>query len=106
VACITIEDAAMLARMQDRGVTPRIRVYMEAHTLPNVTSYNVVAEITGSKYPDQVVLVSGHLDSWDVGQVRSRGPRCVLPLACADSCHPLPACPRPVDDDDDDKNGL
>lgn len=68
VACITIEDAAMLSRMQDRGIAPRIKLYMEAHTLPNATSYNVVAELIGSKYPDEVVLVSGHLDSWDVGQ--------------------------------------
>jgi len=35
--------------------------------LDSVTSYNVVAEIKGSEYPDEIILVGGHLDSWDVG---------------------------------------
>ncbi|XP_031552729.1 carboxypeptidase Q-like [Actinia tenebrosa] len=67
-ACITIEDAEMLGRMAARGTKITINLKMEAKTLPPVTSRNTVAEIVGSKYPDQVVLVSGHLDSWDVGQ--------------------------------------
>ncbi|XP_043753439.1 carboxypeptidase Q-like [Cervus elaphus] len=41
---------------------------MGAKSYPDADSFNTVAEITGSKYPEQVVLVSGHLDSWDVGQ--------------------------------------
>ena len=36
-------------------------------TLPNAPSYNVIADLKGSKYPDQIVVVSGHLDSWDLG---------------------------------------
>jgi carboxypeptidase Q len=44
----------MLARMQARGVKPVVSMYMEAKNFPNVTSYNVVGELTGSKYPDQV----------------------------------------------------
>jgi len=67
-ACITIEDAEMMQRMQDRGQTITLKLYMEAKNLPNATGHNVVAEITGSTYPEEVVLVSGHLDSWDVGQ--------------------------------------
>jgi len=67
-ACITIEDAEMMARMQARGKKIVVNLYMEAENYPPVTSQNVVAEITGSTYPDQIVLVSGHLDSWDVGQ--------------------------------------
>jgi carboxypeptidase Q len=67
-ACITIEDAEMLWRMQQRGETIVVNVTMGAQNLAPVKSRNTVAEITGSKYPEQVVLVSGHLDSWDVGQ--------------------------------------
>ena len=57
VACITVEDAEMLARMQARGVVAVIRVYMEAQNLPPVTSYNVVGELTGSTHPDEVEYI-------------------------------------------------
>ncbi|KAL6054335.1 Carboxypeptidase Q [Balamuthia mandrillaris] len=67
-ACITIEDAEMLARMQARGQRIVIELYMEARTLPSTISRNIVAEIRGSTHPEEVVLVSGHIDSWDVGQ--------------------------------------
>ncbi len=47
-----------------------LKFYFETHCemLPDVQSYNVVGEIKGSEYPDQIILVSGHLDSWDLGQ--------------------------------------
>lgn len=41
---------------------------MEAHQLSPVTSRNAISEIIGSQKPEQVVLISGHIDSWDVGQ--------------------------------------
>lgn len=41
---------------------------MEAHSLPDKISQNVVAELVGSKKKNRIVLVSGHIDSWDVGQ--------------------------------------
>ncbi|XP_071833000.1 carboxypeptidase Q-like isoform X1 [Apostichopus japonicus] len=68
VACIAVEDAEMLSRMAARGTKIVIKLILEAQTLPDAVSRNTVAEIIGSKYPEQVVLVSGHLDSWDVGQ--------------------------------------
>ena len=67
-AAITLEDASMMERMQARGETVRVRLKMEAQTLEPTLSRNVVAEIPGREFPEQVVLVSGHIDSWDVGQ--------------------------------------
>ncbi|XP_006005103.1 carboxypeptidase Q [Latimeria chalumnae] len=67
-ACITVEDAEMMARIASRGVKILIRLKMGAKTYPDAGSFNTVAEIVGSKFPEQVVLISGHLDSWDVGQ--------------------------------------
>lgn len=67
-ACITIEDATLLNRMADRGENLVINIKMEAQSLPTVHSRNTIAEITGSESSTKVVVVSGHLDSWDVGQ--------------------------------------
>ncbi len=66
-AAISIEDAMMLHRMQQRGQPVVVTLKMEAHMLPDVASRNVVAELRGTEKPDEVVIVSGHLDSWDVG---------------------------------------
>ncbi len=67
-AALSVEDAMMLARMQSRGETIRIQLKMEARTLPPAKSRNVIAEIRGSEKPNEIVIVSGHIDSWDVGQ--------------------------------------
>jgi carboxypeptidase Q len=67
-AAITVEDAAMLHRMQDRGERVVIRLRMAAQTLPDAESRNVVAELRGSERPEEVVVLGGHIDSWDVGQ--------------------------------------
>ncbi|MBS1241634.1 MAG: peptidase family protein, partial [Gemmatimonadetes bacterium] len=67
-AAITTEDAAMLHRMQNRGERIAVRLRMEARTEPDAPSRNVVAEIRGRELPDEVVVMGGHIDSWDVGQ--------------------------------------
>jgi carboxypeptidase Q len=67
-AAITIEGAELLQRMHDRGEHPALRLKMEAKFLPDAESANVIGELRGSERPDEVVLVSGHFDSWDVGQ--------------------------------------
>jgi carboxypeptidase Q len=66
-AAITVEDAMMLHRMQDRGERPVVKLVMSAQTLPDAQSHNIVAEIRGSEKPDEVVVMGGHIDSWDVG---------------------------------------
>jgi carboxypeptidase Q len=66
-AAVSVEDAMMLHRMQQRGERIRAHLLMSARTLPDAPSRNVVAELVGRERPDEVVVVSGHLDSWDVG---------------------------------------
>ena len=67
-AAISVEDAIMLQRMQDRGQGITVRLAMNARTLAPATSYNVIGEIRGSERPDEVIVMGGHIDSWDVGQ--------------------------------------
>ena len=66
-AAITVEDAMMLHRMQNRGERVVVNLQMSAQTLPDVRSRNVVAEIRGREKPEEVVVLGGHIDSWDVG---------------------------------------
>jgi carboxypeptidase Q len=67
-AAITVEDADMLQRMQERGERIEVLLKMEARSLPDVASRNVMAEIVGWEHPEEVVVLGGHIDSWDVGQ--------------------------------------
>ena len=67
-AAITIEDAELMQRLQDRGEKMVVRLKMEAKTLPDAPSRNVIGEIVGREKPEEIILVSGHIDSWDVGQ--------------------------------------
>lgn len=66
-AAVTTEDADRLQRMVKRGTTVRLRLKMEAQMLPDADSFNVVGEIRGRERPDEVVVLGGHFDSWDVG---------------------------------------
>jgi carboxypeptidase Q len=66
-AAIATEDADRLERMAARTGRIIVRLKMEAHFEADVESANVVAEIRGRELPDEIVVVSGHLDSWDVG---------------------------------------
>jgi len=65
-AAVTAEDAELMARLAAQGPV-RLHLVLTPKLLPNVASYNVVADLKGSEHPEQVVIVSGHLDSWDLG---------------------------------------
>jgi carboxypeptidase Q len=67
-AAIAVEDAMMLHRMQDRGQKVVVHLTMGAQMLPDAPSRNVMAEIRGTERPNEVVVLGGHMDSWDVGQ--------------------------------------
>ena len=66
-AAVSTEDADRLQRMHDRGTRVRLRLRMEARFLPDADSFNLIGEIRGRELPDEIVVVSGHFDSWDVG---------------------------------------
>ena len=65
-AAVTAEDADLLANLTHQGPV-RMRLTLTPQTLPPVESYNVIADWKGTEHPEQVVIVSGHLDSWDLG---------------------------------------
>lgn len=67
-AAITVEEGARLMRLQERGVKARLRLKLGAKNLDEVESRNVIAEWRGRERPDEVVVIGGHFDSWDVGQ--------------------------------------
>ncbi|MFQ5599425.1 MAG: M20/M25/M40 family metallo-hydrolase, partial [Candidatus Krumholzibacteriia bacterium] len=94
-AAISIEDAEMIQRLQDRGESVRVRLKMEARTLRDEVSHNVIGEIRGREIPQEVVVMGGHLDSWDVGQgAHDDGGGCVIAMEAARLIHKLGLRPR------------
>lgn len=67
-AAITLEDAALLARFQGAKIPIRVTLEMAAHMEPDAASNDVMGEIPGREHPEEVVVLGGHLDSWDVGR--------------------------------------
>ena len=58
----------MIERLVRGGTPVRVRLMMEAHQLPDADSHNVMGEIRGREKPEEVVVLGGHIDSWDIGQ--------------------------------------
>jgi carboxypeptidase Q len=82
-AAITAEDADMMAYLVTQGRV-RMRLVLTPQTLPDAVSYNVVADLKGSEHPEQIVVVSGHLDSWDLGTgAIDDGAGCVMAMQTA-----------------------
>ena len=65
-AAVTAEDAEMLKALTREGRVV-MHLTLTPQTLPDADSYNVIADWKGTEHPEQVVVVSGHLDSWDLG---------------------------------------
>ena len=66
-ASVTAEDAMMIRRMIGRGEKVRVTLKMSARTLPDAESHNVMGELRGREKPAEIVVMGGHIDSWDVG---------------------------------------
>lgn len=65
-AAVAFEDAEIIAYLAKAGKV-RMKLLLTPKTLPDTISYNVIADLKGSEKPDEIVIVSGHLDSWDLG---------------------------------------
>jgi carboxypeptidase Q len=63
---VTAEDADLIAHLSTQGKV-RMNLTLTPQKLPDATGYNVIGDLKGSETPEQVVVVSGHLDSWDLG---------------------------------------
>lgn len=78
VVAVSTNDAEVLsARIKQE---PQTEVYIELHctTYEDANSYNVIGELKGNQNKDQIILVGGHLDSWDVGEgAQDDGAGCV-----------------------------
>jgi hypothetical protein len=65
-AAVTAEDADMLKNLTGQGPV-QLHITLTPQTFPDAHSFNVIADWKGTDHPEQVVVVSGHLDSWDLG---------------------------------------
>jgi Zn-dependent M28 family amino/carboxypeptidase len=65
-AAVTAEDADLIADLVRQGPV-KMKLVLTPQQLPDVESYNVIGDIKGTEHPEQLVIVSGHLDSWDLG---------------------------------------
>ena len=63
---VTAEDADLIVDLTRQGPV-KMKLVLTPQTLPDVESANVIGDIKGSEHPEQIVVVSGHLDSWDLG---------------------------------------
>src|SRR5947199_8844538 len=63
---VTAEDADLIADLVRQGPV-RMKLVLTPQTLPDVESANVIGDIKGSEHPEQVIVVSGHMDRWDLG---------------------------------------
>ncbi len=80
-AAIAAEDAELIHRFLEAGETVKVTFTLSCKTLPDAESANVIGEIRGSENPDEVVVIGGHLDSWDVGTgAHDDGAGCVISM--------------------------
>lgn len=67
-AAVSTQDAEMIQQLVDSKKSLEFVLEMDCRNYPDVSSYNVIAEMTGSENPDEIITFGGHLDSWDTGE--------------------------------------
>ncbi len=65
VVDISLEDYGMLYRMVEKGANPKIKIVAESNELGEVPTFNTIATVPGTEFPDEYVILSAHFDSWD-----------------------------------------
>lgn len=64
---LSLEDYGVIFRLAESGQKPRLRIRTESKELGKVPIFNTIAEIKGTEFPDEYVILSAHLDSWEGG---------------------------------------
>jgi len=78
-------DADFLSNELKKNSDLKINLKLNCRILPDAQSYNVIGEITGTEFPDEIVLVGGHFDSWDVGcGAHDNGAGCIQTMEVLD----------------------
>jgi hypothetical protein len=67
-AAVSTQDAEIIQKLVDADKKLEFVLEMDCQSYPDVISYNVIAEITGTEKPDEIITFGGHLDSWDTGE--------------------------------------
>lgn len=94
-AALSAVDAEQLDRIASRGAPIRLHLLLTPESLPGQTTETVVGELRGRDLPDEVVLIGGHLDSWDLGTgALDDGAGVAITLAAAREIAELPQRPR------------
>ncbi len=88
-------DADFLSDELKKNPHLKINLKLNCQTLPDAQSYNVIGEIKGTEFPDEIVLVGGHFDSWDVGcGAHDNGAGCIQTLEVLDLIKRLDIKPK------------
>lgn len=94
-AAVTHEGAELLARLVERHGTVKVKLSMGAKLLADAVSGNAIAELRGREKPDEVVVIGGHIDSWDVGDGSSDdGAGCLMAMEAVLMLKELGLVPR------------
>jgi len=94
-AAISLEDTDMIVRLLKRGETVTVSLKMAAKTYPDAKSANVIGELVGVSKPEEIIVIGGHIDSWDVGQgANDDGAGCVIAMEAINVLRKLKLQPR------------
>ena len=93
-AALSVEDAALLARLAARGPVT-VHLVLEDGPRPDAPSFNVLAELRGRVQPEEIVVIGAHIDSWDVGEgAQDDGAGCAIVMESLATLRRLGLVPR------------